>query len=270
MFKKSVSFQNYKSSKLAFTLFAREDDGAAEAAAAKAKAEAETLLQKKIDDAVAVQVSGLKAKNEELLGKVKEAQNKSAQYDGMDMPKLKEMMDRMDKDEDAKLFAEGKGNVVIDKYTRRMQDNFKSEIAQEKERTLGETKRADAYRSSVLDNQIRAVTSGLHKGAVEDALLHGRNMFTLDAKGNAVQLDSEGRAVIGKDGSTPFGPAEWIELQKELKPHWFPAGTSGSGAGGGRESGAGGGGKTMTRTAFAKLDSTQQSLTVRSGTQIVD
>jgi len=38
--------------------------------------------------------------------------------------------------------------------------------------------------------------------------------------------------VLGKDGKTPFSPAEWIESMTEIAPHWFPASSSGGGASG--------------------------------------
>jgi len=119
-----------------------------------------------------------------------------------------------------------------------------------------------------LDNQIRTVAGELHKAAVEDALLHARRIFTLDAEGNAVQLDSNGIPVAGKDGVNPFSPGEWMEQQKELRPHWFPNGTSGSGVAGVREAGAGFG-KTVTRAVFEKLSGTDKQNILKNGIKIV-
>ncbi len=259
----------YNTAHTATVLSVREDDPSAQIKADEQKALQQADTQKLIDAAVEAQVAGLKAKNDELLKKMKEAQEKAKQFDGLDAPRLKEMMERLDKDEDAKLFAEGKSNVVIDKYTMRMREKYESDLKAERENTAAERARAENYRASVLDNQIRAVTSGLHKGAVEDALLHGRNLFTLDAKGNAVQMDSEGRPVLGKDGVTPFSPAEWIELQKELKPHWFPVGSTGSGSGGTLANGSGGG-KSISRANFADLSPSAQAATVKAGIKIID
>jgi hypothetical protein len=226
---------------------------------------AEQLIQEAVDNAV----KGLKAKNEELLGKVKSQQTQLAQFSGMDPEKVKSMMEALDHDEDMKLFGEGKKNMVIEKYTERMRTAHTAELEAERFRTQEEAKRADTYKSAVLDNQIRSVCGDLHKGAVDDALLFARQLFTLDAKGNAVKLDAEGRPELGKDGKTPFSPAEWIEMQRELKPHWFPASTSGSGSGGAQGSGSGAG-KTMKRSDFDSLTVAQQSGVVRSGTRIVD
>jgi hypothetical protein len=247
--------------------FAREDDGGAAAAAEAARVAAATDMQKKIDDAVAAATTGLKAKNDELLGKLKDTGTKLKLFDGLDAEKIKEQLARLDLDEDLKLFSEGKKHEVIEKHTQRMRQSHLEELAAKDTLIQAEAKRADAYRGAVLDSQILSVTAGLHKGAVEDALLHARNLFTLDANGKAVQMDN-GTAVLGKDGKTPFGPAEWIEQQKELKPHWFPAGTSGGGSGAARE--ASGNGKTISRADFDALSPHAKAAAAQGGIKITD
>jgi hypothetical protein len=226
-------------------------------------------IEQQIQEGVDAAVRGLKAKNDELLGKNKEYQTRLASFGTLDPERAKALMETMDHDEDLKLFSEGKKAVVIEKYTDRMRTSHAAELEAERQQTLAERQRADNYRSAVLDNHIRAVTGDLHKGAVEDALLHARQLFSLDAKGNAVKLDAEGRPELGKDGKTPFSPAEWMEMQRELKPHWFPASTSGSGSAGAQGSGSGAG-KTMKRSEFNALTPTQQRSVATSGTRIVD
>lgn len=225
----------------------------------------EQLVQEGVDAAV----RGLKAKNDELLGKNKEYQTRIAAFGNLDPERAKTLLEQMDHDEDLKLFSEGKKAVVIDKYTERMRTAHTNEMEIERQQTAAEKQRADAYKGAVLDNQIRSVTGDLHKGAVEDALLFARQIFSLDAKGNAVKLDTEGRPELGKDGKTPFSPAEWMEMQRELKPHWFPASTSGSGSAGANGTGTGTG-KTMKRGEFNALTPMQQGNIARSGTRIVD
>jgi hypothetical protein len=72
-------------------------------------------------------------------------------------------------------------------------------------------------------------------------------MFTLDENGNAVQLDGDSQVVIGKDGKTPFNPAEWLDSMRESAPHWFPAGASGSGSGNDKRGGGSGSGKPRSQ-----------------------
>ncbi len=185
------------------------------------------------------------------------------------MEELTALKTSIDANEDAKLISEGKGAQVIEKYTTRMREQHRIELEAEREKIKAEAARADQYKGAVLDNQIREVLVGLHKSAIEDAIMHARQHFVLDAKGKAVQLDPSGNPVLGKDGSTPYSPSEWIETQKELKPHWFPASSSGSGASSGERSGSGAG-KSISRTNFDKLSAAEQGAIARSGMKITD
>lgn len=259
----SVIYNNKQ--RQAFKLFVAEGEPTPEELAAAEEAKVNERIAKAVEE----QVSGLKAKNQELLGTMTALKDKVKQFDGLDPAALKAMKDRLDADEDVKLLAEGKKEMVIEKYTQRMRAEHQAQLDAAEERVKAEAQRADIYKSSVLDNQIRAVTAGMHPQAVEDALLHARTIFSLDAKGKAVKLDSEGRPELGKDGSTPFSPAEWIETQKELKPHWFPAGNSGSGSGNARD-GINGAGKTIARSKYDQLTPLEQGKVARSGTKIVD
>jgi len=243
------------------------DGGGQGSASDPAKIEAE--FKAKLEAEIAKATAGLKSKNEELLGKLKSSQEIAKQFEGLDPAKFKELQARLDNDEDIKLFSEGKKNEVIYKYTERMRADFEAQIQAEKANTEAAAQRANAYRDAVLDNQIRAVAVGMHPGAVEDALLHAHKVFTLDDKGKAVKLDADGVPELGKDGKNPFSPAEWIDLQKELKPHWFLATSSGGGANN-AGSGQGGQGKTMKREVFDRLAPHEKAKVAGAGTKIID
>ncbi len=250
MFRQNKNF-SYSTPRQTSILYVREDTPEQVAAAAAAAQEAA------IATAVAAAVAGLKTKNEELLGKLHADKERLKAFEGLDPAKLKELNEKIDLDEDLKLFSEGKKHEVIEKHTQRMRQSHEEALVAKDAQIAAEAKRADAYRESVLDNEIRAVTGGLHKGAVDDALLAARRIFTLDAKGKAVKLDSQGVPELGKDGKTPFTPAEWMETQKQLKPHWFPQGTTGSGSGGTRDaSGLG--------ADFSKLSPTERLTAARA------
>lgn len=221
-----------------------------------------------VGKAVETETAGLKAKNNELLGSLKTTKDKLTAFGDLDPARVRTILDSIDTDEDTKLITAGKKNEVIAKYTERMRTEHGTQLEVLTGQVNAEKARANAYQSAVLDNQIRSVTGDCHKGAIDDALLHARQIFTLDAKGNAIKLNSEGVPELGKDGKTPFSPGEWMELQRELKPHWFPAQSSGSGSGG--ANGASGGGKTIKRSAFDTLTSEQQGGVARAGTRIVD
>jgi hypothetical protein len=225
--------------------------------------------QKLVDAAVEAAVTGLKAKNSELLGKLKTATDTSKAFEGIDPARARTLIEQMDNDEDLKLIGEGKKNLVIEKHTERMRQAHTAELEAERLASKAERERADTYRGAVLDNHIRAVCGDLHKGAVEDALMHARTIFTLDAKGNAVKLDAQGNPELGKDGKSLFSPQEWMEMQRDLKPHWFPAVASGSGATGANGA-RGGTGKTMKRSAFEALPASEKQRVAIAGTTITD
>lgn len=227
-------------------------------------------VQAKIDAAVNAAVAGLKSKNAELLGSLKEAKTNLQRFDGIDPDAVRSILKRFTDDEEAALIAKGQVDTVLTKRTERMKADFDSQLAAAKAEADAFGKRATAFQQRVLDNEIRAAAAkaGIHQHAIDDALFRGRAMFSLDDSGAAVALGDDGRPVLGKDGKTPFGPLEWLESMKDKAPHWFPASASGGGAGG--SGSGGGGGKTMTRTAFDALDAQGRFDVMKAGTRVVD
>lgn len=199
-------------------------------------------------DAEGVDNSGLKSAldKERKASRDAEAKRKEteARFSGIDPDRYAELLDAHEK-------AEANKGTLDEQAQKRAQ---KAIDAANKERdealaAVGtERNRAKAYQGRVLDDAIRAAAAkaGLHQHAIDDALFRGRAMFTLDDNGNAVQLDSDGQPVIGKDGKTPFAPNEWLDSMRESAPHWFPAGASGTGSGNGNKgSGTTGSGKPV-------------------------
>lgn len=174
-------------------------------------------------------------------------------FAGLDPAKVREMMAKLDQDGEAALIAAGKIDEVIAKRSEKLRADLLRQIDEANGKATSAEERVKKYSQRVLDDRIRdAVMGKVHVHAIKsgDVLRAAREIFVLDENGNAVQLDEDGKPVIGKDGKTPFSPAEWIESMSEVAPHWFPTGASGGGASG---SGSGGGGKTMTRAAFEAL-----------------
>lgn len=192
------------------------------------------------------------------------------QYDGIDADKVRALMAKFSNEEEAALISAGRIDEVIAKrMAKRDAELLKQvETAKTAEQTAREV--AETFKGRVLDNHVRAAAAkaGLHSFAVEDALLRARMLFVLDDKGDAVQMGADGVPILGKDGKSPFSPAEWLEAMKETAPHWFPAGGSGGGAGG--DKGAASGSKTMTRAAFDALSPSEKAAAVKSGLKIVD
>lgn len=164
------------------------------------------------------------------------------QFSGIDPTKVRDMMLRLDNDGEAKLIAEGKIDEVVAKRTEKLQKELQKQVDLAHDDAKKSNDRSKKFEQRVLDNHIRqaAAKAGIHANAVEDALFRGRTMFSLNDDGDAIQLSSEGTVVLGKDGKTPFSPAEWLEGMKETAPHWFPNGSTGGGGGKGGKGGTGG------------------------------
>lgn len=234
-------------------------DGAGDDAAA--------AIDAKISKAVEAATAGLKSKNGELLGKLKDASETLKRFEGIDPDAMRAIQRQFADDEDAKLIAAGKFREVLDKNTERMKADFAKQLAERDTALTAAQKRLKARELRVLDESLRtaAMKAGLHQHAIDDALFRGRTMFSLDEHDNAVQLDDDGRVVIGKDGKTPYSVTEWLESMKDAAPHWFPATASGGGASGG---GNGAGGRVMTEDQFAALSPKQRAARMAEGYRV--
>jgi hypothetical protein len=204
-------------------------------------------LDKLIAEATAAAVesatSGLKAKNSELLGSLREAKDTLKKFDGIDAETVHALVKRFADDEEGALIKAGKIDEVLAKRTERMKANYDKLLSDANGKAEAAIKRAKSWEGRVLDESIRAAAAkaGLHQHAIDDALFRARSMFSLTDDGQAVALDESGKPQLGKDGKSPFTPAEWLEGMKERAPHWFPASASGGGAGGGGGNGGGSG-----------------------------
>jgi hypothetical protein len=189
-------------------------------------------IQEAIRKAVDSEVSGLKNKNQELLGKLKDYSERAKAIDALGgedgIKQLMEMRQRLEQDEDLKLFATGKREEYNERITRRAKADLQKQLeardkvieeSQQKAKTLEQK-----LQRQVVTEQVRqaAAKAELFHGAVEDALLHASNVFSLDENGNLIARNADGELETGKDGKT-LTIGEWLESMRESRPHWWPA-----------------------------------------------
>lgn len=192
-------------------------------------------IQEAIQKAVDEKVQGLKDKNSELLGKNKELNTEltgiKKQLEGVDLTAVKELLSKANMDEESKLIAEGKIDEVIQKRTEKMKQDHEKQLQVESERANKAEAYANQFKQSVVKGQIAQAFSSIGglAEATDDVTALAQSMFALDEKGNAVMIDANGETVIGKDGSTPLSPKEWVESLRETKSYFFPK-AQGSGA----------------------------------------
>ncbi len=213
-----------------FPHLAPADDGTGGAAGGD---DAAAAIQKAVDAAV----TGLKAKNSELLGKLKEQDAKLKEFDGIDPVAVTAMIKRFADDEEAGLLKAGKFDDVVNKRTQRMQDEHAKTLKAEQDaRTRAEGK-ASKLAARTLAGAIRdaAVKAGALPEAMEDIVLRAGPTWRLNDDGDPVAMNGD-EVTLGKDGQTRLTPTEWAESLRETAPHLWPKaqGTNAPGSGSGQ------------------------------------
>ena len=198
--------------------------------------EIKAAIQSAVDDAV----KGLKDKNAELIQDKKQLKDElgslKAKVDGLDLDAIKVLIDKSSQDEESKLIAEGKIEEVIQKRTEKMRQEHDKQLKAEKERADKAESYAGKFKQSVVKGQIAQAFSGVGglAEATDDITLLGLSQFGLDENGNAVMIDANGEIIIGKDGSNPVTPKEWVESLRENKPYFWPKAEGGGSLGSGK------------------------------------
>lgn len=221
----------------------------------------ETTEEQRIAAAVDAAVSGLKTKNSELLGKLKTASENAARFEGIDPDAVRGMIAKFASDEEAQLIAKGDIDTVMTKRAERMKAGYDKDLQTARDEATRATTRTEKFASRVLKGEVvgAAAEAGVHKYALDDAMLAAARDFELDDDGNPIAREGK----LGKDGK-PLTLKEWFADMKDARPHWFPASGNGGGAGHGGASGQ----KVMTQAAFDALPAKQKAAAMASGVTI--
>ena len=195
-------------------------------------------IQALIDANVERQVSGLKAKNGELIQANKEIRGKfeqlNSQFEGFDMEAVKGLLTKAQTDDETRLLAEGKIDEVFTRRTERLQaDTAKQMKAKDDEINKHVEANKKLAGRALSEAILKAATkAGALPEALEDIVLRARGTWTVNADGEVVALNGE-EVVLGKDGRTPLTPIEWAESLRETAPHLWPKaqGTNAPGSG---------------------------------------
>ena len=228
-------------------------DGTGDGAKSPTAAEIAAQIQAAVDAAT----SGLKATNAALKAEKQALADKAKSFDGLDVEELKSFHAQFKDSEDLKLIKDGKIDEVLARRNAKLIEDAAKQIKAAQDERDAEKAKNSKFSQRVLNDSIRAaaINAGVHKHAIEDALLAARLDFTLDDEGNPVQI-KDGEVVLGKNGKSPFSPDEWMAQRVETKPHWFPNGNTGSEQG---NSSGNTGGKTIRRGAFDALPATERA-----------
>jgi len=180
---------------------------------------------------------GLKAKNAEILDEKKVLQEAAKLFDGMDPEAAKEALEFHEKNKDTEFLKDGTIEDLIEKKTSTLKSDHEAAMTE----LGGKFDEASAkgslyqnlYESKVIDDGIRAeaIKAGIRAEAIEDVLMRGRGVFSLDDKKQIEARDSEGKLAKTTDDKV-LTTKNWIEGLKETSPHYWP-GSEGAGAQGG-------------------------------------
>jgi hypothetical protein len=199
-----------------------------------------------VKDAIAAAVNeatvGLKSKNSELLGKLKDTgaklQQFETQFEGIDIEAVKGLLSKAGQDEETKLLTEGKVDEVFNRRTERLRGEHDKQLKALSTRAEKAEAFAAKFQGKVLGDSVRgaALKAGALPEATDDIILRAKGVFSLNEEGEAVAMDEGGQVILGKDGKTPLTPLEWAESLRESAPHLWPraSGTQAPGGGGGQ------------------------------------
>ena len=188
-------------------------------------------VQKAISDAVAKAVeentkgleenrNAILAEKRELSEQLKAAQEQAKQFDGLDVNKIRTMIEAVEKSDEAKLISEGKIDEVIESRISSAKNAYEQQF-QEKDveiQSLAEqnAKLQNMYESKLIGDAIQAeaLRQGMLPEAITDAVNSSQGLF---------KLGEDGSVQAAKVDEFINSPERFIKSLKETKPYYWPA-----------------------------------------------
>lgn len=188
-------------------------------------------VKKAISDAVAKAVTetteGLEANRDailtekrELSEKLKQAEEYSKKFDGIDIDKIRVILDSAEKSEEAKMIAEGKIDEVISTRTKSVKDAYEQQFVDKDAeiKTLNEknSKIQSMYESKLIGDAIQAeaLKQGMLPEAIVDAVSNANGLFN---------LADDGTVQASKADEFINSPERFVKSLKESKPYYWPS-----------------------------------------------
>lgn len=187
------------------------------------------LNNPKIQAYIEEQVKGLKSKNSELLGNLKDLKDFKTKFDGVDVDSILQFTEKAKQDEITKKLAEGKFDEVLAQKTDLMRSDYEQKLNEQ-------TSRAQTLESKVLNGfiAVAAAQAGVQPEAIDLVNMLASSQFKLDANGDPVAVNAQGEVINGK---TPLSVADWMASLRESKPLLWgtPQGSNAQGNKGGSQ-----------------------------------
>lgn len=187
----------------------------------------------KAEGATAVEeaTTGLKDKNVEILNEKKGLQKKLKLFDGIKPEDVATEHEFYEKNKDAEFLKDGTVEELIQQKTSQLTSDHETVVTELTENHDKQLVRGDLYQglfeAKVMDDGLRAeaVKQGVLPGALQDILLRGKSVFSLDDNKQIEARTSDGKLATTADKKV-LTPKNWIEGLKETSPHYWPGSTS--------------------------------------------
>lgn len=185
-------------------------------------------LQKQLA-AVNDSLAKIESKKTELLNENKTLKESMKNWEGLDAAQVRNLIEKVNGDEELKLITEGKYEDVIKKRTEKVEAGFKAQLntAQtELEKYKGEYEKANSTIKKLLVDT--AITTEFVKlkgveSAVPDVVFRAQSVWHIE-NGEPIPRDKNGEIMQGKNGVMTM--PEWIETLRQTAPHLFPESAS--------------------------------------------
>lgn len=226
--------------------------------------EVQAIIDAKISEAV----TGLKTKNGELIGKLKEAGANLQRFDGIDPDAVRNILSKFASEEEAGLIAKGDIEAVMKKRTERMASDHEKQLKSHSDTIAQLNAKAAKLAAGKVSGALTQAASklGALPEAMEDIVLRGQGQgWTINDDGDVVAM-RDGEIVLGKDGKSPLSPSEWAESLRDTAPHLWPK-AQGTGAMGSNGVGAG---KVIRQAAFDALPPKARAQAMASGIKVIE
>lgn len=166
--------------------------------------------------------------NIQLMKDITKAQSELKKFEGIDEKKARAALQELNDLKEKKLISDGEIEKVLAQRTERMQADHQTQTKILTDKIANYESQMSSLKNQLsevsIDKEIQLMISQIgspQKGAVQDIIRRGRQIFKIDDKGSVTAVDEKGNTRFGKDGLTPLTIKEWAEALPTEAPFLF-------------------------------------------------
>ena len=177
--------------------------------------------------AVGDETAELKTQIDKLIGEKRSVTDKMKEFEGLDLDKAKKALDILEKDDVVKRISEGKFDEVFAERTDQLKTKYEDAINEVNDKLkLSEengVQLSQALDNTRIDSALRkaAIKAGILGDALDDVIVRGRGIFSVNRDGEVESRDSEGN--MRKIDDKILTTSRWVET---LPKHYWPSSDS--------------------------------------------